>query len=527
MDKLTLWANATNVTTAKSSRRTVDGRRLTYQLHVLQQPERARACGNGAKASADRRPVDPPPVVELRVFEGEDDNNLKDITISFHNVNFFLFATLEARPIATGRVAAPGPPSLACLSGCNVAGINYLERPSPAGYFIFPDLSVRHEGFYRLTFGLYEQVKDWRDADPDRPFPKPGAVNGLDKDGERPPEMHNASVQRLEVRSEEFQVYSAKKFPGLDRSTGLSIGLSDQGCRVRIRRDVRMRKRPKPKPMNDQYGDDALRGRYATPEGMPMSDDRQRSLSHSSRDGTVYGERRLSVHTPDAYGSQPPPTLASSAPLSGPSFAVPTTPSSALPQSASYHQHHYASPVALPSPVIPGSNGRAPDFPANQSPYRPYERRGTEAAPAYNPDVANRRPSESSAYSRRSSDAPSYHRASDVSAYRPSEAYRPQENSNYPAHYSYPSGNKVTIAAEQPMLPPVSDLIRDTDMRQDALQAGKRSYSPPRYGSQSLKGGMRPSNPDPYEESYSSFSGMLEYKRANGGLSHAPLERRY
>ena len=56
MDKLTLWANATNVTTAKSSRRTVDGRRLTYQLHVLQQPERARACGNGAKGQQIDQP---------------------------------------------------------------------------------------------------------------------------------------------------------------------------------------------------------------------------------------------------------------------------------------------------------------------------------------------------------------------------------------------------------------------------------------------------------------------------------------
>lgn len=31
------------------SRVTKDGRQLTYELKVIQQPERARACGSGAK----------------------------------------------------------------------------------------------------------------------------------------------------------------------------------------------------------------------------------------------------------------------------------------------------------------------------------------------------------------------------------------------------------------------------------------------------------------------------------------------
>ena len=43
-----------------------------YQLIVVQQPVRARMCGFGEK---DRRPVDPPPVVKLAVF---DQNNRDD-----------------------------------------------------------------------------------------------------------------------------------------------------------------------------------------------------------------------------------------------------------------------------------------------------------------------------------------------------------------------------------------------------------------------------------------------------------------
>lgn len=65
-------------------------------------------------ASADRRPVDPPPIVELRIFEGENRQN--DITFSY-NANFFLFATLEnARSIAQGRVQ-PNPASFPVLTG--------------------------------------------------------------------------------------------------------------------------------------------------------------------------------------------------------------------------------------------------------------------------------------------------------------------------------------------------------------------------------------------------------------------------
>lgn len=41
-----------NEDTNTFSRRTVDGRTLTYRLTVLQQPERARACGAGARCKS-------------------------------------------------------------------------------------------------------------------------------------------------------------------------------------------------------------------------------------------------------------------------------------------------------------------------------------------------------------------------------------------------------------------------------------------------------------------------------------------
>ena len=38
-----------------------------YELTVRQEPKQARMCGVGGKA--DRRPIDPPPIIQLRVID--------------------------------------------------------------------------------------------------------------------------------------------------------------------------------------------------------------------------------------------------------------------------------------------------------------------------------------------------------------------------------------------------------------------------------------------------------------------------
>ncbi|KAI0772383.1 velvet factor-domain-containing protein [Trametes elegans] len=42
-----------------------DRDRLEYELTMRQEPKQARMCGVGA----DRRPIDPPPIVQLRVID--------------------------------------------------------------------------------------------------------------------------------------------------------------------------------------------------------------------------------------------------------------------------------------------------------------------------------------------------------------------------------------------------------------------------------------------------------------------------
>ncbi|KAJ5555895.1 sexual development activator VeA [Penicillium frequentans] len=94
-------------------------RLVTYQLRVIQQPERARACGfrkSGCIISdihgafADHRFIDPPPVVQFRAVEtfpclSASEN---DVTSNYQS-QFFLLNTIEplhstSKPLATRRL---------------------------------------------------------------------------------------------------------------------------------------------------------------------------------------------------------------------------------------------------------------------------------------------------------------------------------------------------------------------------------------------------------------------------------------
>lgn len=171
--------------------------------------------------------------------------------------------------MAHGRVPN-SQTTIPVLTGTPVAAIAFLDRPAPAGYFIFPDLSVRHEGKYRLSFNLFEETKDAKDADAESGLGNQQNMKALAPNGANAMCPQSHVHFRQEVKSEPFSVFSAKKFPGLKESTTISRIVSEQGCRVRIRRDVRMRRRdPKSKGVYDEYQDEnvfAHLDRYSTPE---------------------------------------------------------------------------------------------------------------------------------------------------------------------------------------------------------------------------------------------------------------------
>ncbi|KAI5288764.1 velvet protein [Ascosphaera aggregata] len=206
------------------------GNIISYALKIIQQPYQARACGFGSKSAADRRPVDPPPVVELHIYSQFASNAPSIEVTANHNTNFFLYAQLETEhppPTTTEEQASTGQGSTAVVSkstakastadlsvsslllGVPVSGVSYLDRPEKAGYFYFPDLSIKKNGSYRLHFYLYEEIQE----------PESSSI-----------------IFRGSVRSDVFHVFSAREFPDLMESTAISRTLAEQGCRVGIRR---------------------------------------------------------------------------------------------------------------------------------------------------------------------------------------------------------------------------------------------------------------------------------------------------
>ncbi|KAK3315295.1 velvet factor-domain-containing protein [Apodospora peruviana] len=441
------------------NRYTKGGRRLWYCLKVIQQPERARACGSGPKSSADRRPVDPPPVVELRIYEGQTWDVAQDKDITFlYNANFFLYATLEhARVMAHGRVQTPAANTPPVLTGMPVSGMAYLDRPLEAGYFLFPDLSVRHEGRYKLTFNLYEETKEDKDKDHDTPDSKPIA-----------PGMSLATGGsfdfRMEVKSQDFVVYSAKKFPGLTESTALSRVVAEQGCRVRIRRDVRMRRRDGKGGADYENGEDEFARRTrrtATPDARP-DPYRARSLS-GSVERTPYSAdaRRPSV------ADYPPQFSAQSSSSGGHLQFLGGNSNSQYPS----QPQSFAQPPSVPaSPVYPPSQGTSYSAQSSYPPPPPQHQ------PSY---TAERTPSQSYVPI-----APPTRRDSEHHEYR--------SNSNL-GNVTLPSLSFVMNTNERQPLPP----LKIEPARPSQLPVPSPTQSAPRHNSLSGPGSAGFARPPP------------------------------
>ncbi|GAA5961087.1 hypothetical protein JCM3765_006532 [Sporobolomyces pararoseus] len=188
-----------------------------YCLDVRQQPRQARMAGSGEKA--DRRTVDPPPIIRLRVrrpharrksFHSLTDEDFVSPTLTHTH---FCFASLIPENSEEELYELAGSKSK-YVGGSVVSSLFHLRDQS---CFVFPDLSVRTEGRWRFKMSMYEIVED--------------GVLFCDS-----------------VVTDVFQVYSSKKFPGMRQSTELSKSLAQQGLKLRIRR---------PEATSDHDGEDA------------------------------------------------------------------------------------------------------------------------------------------------------------------------------------------------------------------------------------------------------------------------------
>ncbi|MCJ1312200.1 hypothetical protein MMC25_005874 [Agyrium rufum] len=179
-----------------------------YNLTVRQAPERAKVATGKEK---DRKPVDPPPIIQLHINDPED---------PAHNYlqspYFFMCCTLWH----SHEDKAVEPSSEPLLTGSLVSSLHRLKdsdnhaNRADGGFFVFGDLSVKVEGEYRLRFSLYDMLRK--------------------------------EVRYIAgITTPVFTVFSSKLFGGMSESTFLSRSFGDQGVRLRIRKETRtLLKRP-------------------------------------------------------------------------------------------------------------------------------------------------------------------------------------------------------------------------------------------------------------------------------------------
>lgn len=178
-----------------------------YILSVRQQPIAARACGFGER---DRRLLDPPPIVQLRLRNFNPGSSADDALL-YNTANTVTCVLLSAS--ATNR-ACDDPASISRrLMGTQMTS-PFIARDleanaEPAVFFIFPDLSCRQNGRYRLQFTLAQQT---------------------------PPRADVPPIAFDRVESDVFEVFSAKDFPGMRPSTALTIDLNRQGAPLSIKK---------------------------------------------------------------------------------------------------------------------------------------------------------------------------------------------------------------------------------------------------------------------------------------------------
>ncbi|KAL8979395.1 MAG: hypothetical protein Q9205_005260 [Flavoplaca limonia] len=204
-----------------------------YTLTIRQGPDRAKVadkkdkgrqpssviCLSDVDLLPERKPVDPPPIVQLHIRDPADPaQNYLQSPYLFMCVNLCPASDEDTTVLDTQ----------ASLSGTLVSSLHRLKDVDnlDGGFFVFGDLSVKVEGDYRLRFSLYEMLKT------EVVFIK-ATVSSTFKG-------MSVSLKDSTARSNILPpVWSGKAFPGMCESTFLSRSFGDQGVRLRIRKEPR------------------------------------------------------------------------------------------------------------------------------------------------------------------------------------------------------------------------------------------------------------------------------------------------
>lgn len=170
-------------------------------LSVRQQPKEALVAVKGKEKF--RKPVDPPPILQLNLRDRADTSNN-----FLQNPYIFLSASLYKADRDEPVEHTPNE----SMAGTLVSSLHRLKDVDnkDGGFFVFGDISIRIQGSFRLCFTMYEFHPS------------------------------QAEFQFLGSQlSEKFDVVLPKDFKGLEESTYLSRAFSDQGVRLRLRKEAR------------------------------------------------------------------------------------------------------------------------------------------------------------------------------------------------------------------------------------------------------------------------------------------------
>ncbi|KAK3619085.1 hypothetical protein LTR56_024243 [Elasticomyces elasticus] len=168
-------------------------------LVIRQNPKTALVTVS--KKEKNRKPIDPPPIVQMHVH---DPNVEQSWLVSPY---LFLIATLLAGE--KGDDVLIGDQYVIGQSSSSLNRLKDVDNKD-GGFFVFGDISVRKTGWYRLRFSLFNQNKSTHDVE-----------------------------FLTSVDSTPFVVQSNKDFGGLSESSHLSRTFSDQGVRLRLRKEQR------------------------------------------------------------------------------------------------------------------------------------------------------------------------------------------------------------------------------------------------------------------------------------------------
>ncbi|KAI8896491.1 velvet factor [Globomyces pollinis-pini] len=163
----------------------------TFQLEIVDQPERARCCGFG---SYDFRSINPTPIIKLRSFPNH------------HTFDSQFLVTATLYSVDPKNQNKPQKELLNNLIGTTVAESRILKglNDSDGVFFVFPQLYIRKAGTYRLLFKLLR-------------------IFGPDSTHMLP----ESTVVDM-VFSEPLLAYAPRYFPGKSKSTMLMKFLAKQ-----------------------------------------------------------------------------------------------------------------------------------------------------------------------------------------------------------------------------------------------------------------------------------------------------------